>query len=162
MLGKMKPRVSAFTQPGLPGAMLYEENEEVAKKEKKDPNIGKEGREAAKTACPFDEFCLVWIGSTSVDDVVAWLGKNGYSGEDTTAKARAKRIRKRTRRVEDKESGKFIEVPRKKFVDLPVLTGEATSASMNKIRDALEARNDKDGGRAARKALTEIMEERKS
>jgi len=139
VLGEMKPRPSAFTQPGLPGAMLYKENEEDMAKKETDPNIGKEGREAAKSAAPFDEFCLAWISSTSVDEVVAWLGENNYSGEDTTVKARAKRIRKKTTRRKNKD-GSFTEVKRSKFVDLPVLEGESTTASMNSIIAALNER----------------------
>lgn len=102
-------------------------------------------RAAARRAAPKDVFCLAWIGSRNVAEVVGTLTEAGYSATAESSKARAERVRKAKRGP----------------VALPRLEGEGRTASLNmaKIKAALLAREKDDQGALAQLELTSLLAE---
>jgi|15BtaG_2_1085339.scaffolds.fasta_scaffold30766_1 hypothetical protein len=120
----MKPVKTGFGFTGneaVPAGLLFDEDEEKPMANKKPTK----GLAAARNAAPKDVFCLMWIGSTTLGEVVAKLKEGGYSGNENSVKARAARIRKSKRQP----------------LDLPHLEGEPNAnKNWDKVVAALNER----------------------
>ena len=136
----MKPVKTGFGFTGneaVPAGLLFDESEEKPVGNKKPTK----GLAAARNAAPKDVFCLMWIGSNSLGEVVAKLKEGGYSGNESSVKARAARIRKSKRQP----------------LDLPHLEGEPSSnKNWDVVVAALNARTAGDKGALAQGSLDEI------
>jgi len=73
----------------VPGGLLFDDEEKKPVANKKPTK----GLEAAKNAAPKDVFCLMWLSSDTIEEVVGKLGEAGFSGNENSVKSRAKRIR---------------------------------------------------------------------